>query len=65
MALYLKCKNLGYPKSFQLDGRLFFLFFSILPSKINADAINDLEYRKAKMVMKAELFENYGYKVNF
>ena len=38
-------------------------FFFILPSKLHADAINDLQYRVGKMATMSEM--SYGFKFDF
>ena len=39
--------------------------FLLLPSKIHADAINDLQYRRAKMVTMSDLFVKHKHKDYF
>ena len=60
--------NQGYPKKIyvydiQLNGG--FCWFLLLLSKVKADAINDLQYRGAKMATNSDMFVKYGPKVNF
>ena len=35
--------------------------FSLLPYKVKADAINDLQYCGAKMATKSDVFKKYGH----
>ena len=42
-----------------------FYSFLLLPSKIHADAINDLQYCGAKMATMSEMFVKYRHKVYF
>ena len=68
MALYITCTYLGDPKSFLFLANnltVDFVGFLLLPSKIHADAINDLQYCGAKMAMKSEMFVKYWHKVYF
>ena len=68
MALNMTCKDLGYPKSFLFvvtNLIVDFVGFLLLPSKIHADAINDMQYCEAKMATKSEMFVKCGHKDNF
>ena len=42
-----------------------FVEFLLLRSKVNLDAINDLQYRKAKLAMNLDIIVKYGPKVYF
>ena len=44
---------------------VYFVGFLLLPYKVHADAINDLQYREAKTAAESEMFLTYGLKVDF
>ena len=39
--------------------------FFLPPSKVHADAINDLQYCRGEMATKSEIFVKHGHKVSF
>ena len=47
----------------QLDGKLF--WFLLLPVKVYAVVINGLQYRKAEMQTKSEMYAKYGHEIYF
>ena len=49
---------------YQLDGKHFFVFL-LLAGKVNADVINGLQYRVAKMQTKSEMYAKYGHAIYF
>ena len=50
-------------RGYQLDGVLCWVFL-FLPSKVHADAINDLQYCKGKMATMSEMSLKMGLKFN-
>ena len=44
---------------------MYFIGSLLLPSKVQPDAINDLQYRRARMATKSEMFLKCGLKVKF
>ena len=61
-------KNQGYPKKFYFvisNLTVVGVVFLLLRSKVKADAINDLQYRGAKMTTNSDMFVKYGPQVYF
>ena len=68
MALHITCNYVGYPKSFLFvvtNLTVEFVGILLLPSKVHADDINDLQYLGAKMATKSEMRVKYGHTVFF
>ena len=65
MALHKVSKYLGYPKIFLfvvIDSTANF-FFKLLPDKVYPDAINELQYRVAKMQTKLKINVQNGHAI--